>query len=52
MLDDHAKNSIEGFGFDFDKQKGNEEKIETKFDKREDKEILERNSEQQEQAIK
>jgi hypothetical protein len=45
MSDDHAKSSIERFRFDFDKQEGNEKETETKYDKREDKEILERNSE-------
>ncbi len=52
MLDNHAKSSIEGFGFDFYNQEGNEEEIKIKYDEREDEEILERNLEQHEQAIR
>jgi len=47
-LDDCAKCSIEGSGFDFN----NQEKIEARYDKKEDEEILEKNLEQQEQVIR
>jgi hypothetical protein len=51
-LDDHAKYSIEGPGFNSNNQEGSEEETEARYDKTKDEEILEKNLEQEEQMIR